>query len=125
RPPSRAEKESLGGPGTLWVPLQTTRLAGDLVTRVNKKTQQAAHPHRCRRPEALLQAGENMTAALVDALFEATFRANPAYDLLAFDRLPQHQQTMLAELRADPSMYGVVFRHDSASRACKAVDRDT
>jgi hypothetical protein len=66
-----------------------------------------------------------MTAMLVDALFEATFRANPAYDLLAFDRLPQHQQAMLAELRADPSMYGVVFRHDSASRACKAVDRDT
>ena len=62
---------------------------------------------------------------LLRTLLDATFRANPAYDLVVFDRLPQHQQTLLGDIRNDPDMYGVAFRRDSTARASKAIDRDT
>jgi hypothetical protein len=66
-----------------------------------------------------------MVPALAHSLFEATFRASPAYDLMVFDRLPQYQQELLADLRNDPAMYGVIFPRESAARSSKAVDRDT
>ena len=62
---------------------------------------------------------------LLRTLLDATFRANPAYDLMVFDRLPEYQQTILGDIRNDPDMYGVAFLRDSASRVSKAIDRDT
>lgn len=66
-----------------------------------------------------------MTMSLIPALFEATLRANPAYELVVFDRLSPQQQALLSNIRDDPNMYGVIVPRSPGGGASKAIDRDT
>ncbi len=63
---------------------------------------------------------------LAPDLLAATFAANPAYELVLFDRLAAAERETLAGLRADPDLYGILRPRDPrASLTIKAVDRDT
>jgi hypothetical protein len=54
----------------------------------------------------------------------ATFRANPAFELVVLDRLTAEQRAVLGDAQDDPDLYGVLLPHDPGPTA-KAVDRDT
>lgn len=54
----------------------------------------------------------------------AYFRANPAYELVLFDRLSDNQQAELAILQNDPSFYGIL-QPCTANLQLKSVDQDT
>src|SRR5689334_14883405 len=57
------------------------------------------------------------------------FRANPAFELVLFDRLEPQEREALAELRKDPDFYGILRPHpgNTATTALgvKSVDRET
>lgn len=54
------------------------------------------------------------------------FRANPAFELVLFDRLAAAEQEALAALREDPDFYGVLRpRPGSPALGVKSVDRET
>jgi hypothetical protein len=54
------------------------------------------------------------------------FRANPAFDLVLYDRLPPEERKALAELRKDPDFYGILRPREGASAlGVKSVDRET
>ncbi|HWN44619.1 MAG TPA: hypothetical protein VNW71_20515 [Thermoanaerobaculia bacterium] len=54
------------------------------------------------------------------------FRANPAFELVLFDRLGPRERETLAELRKDPDFYGILRpREVSAALGVKSVDRET
>ncbi|MEA2564309.1 MAG: hypothetical protein QOH06_5813 [Acidobacteriota bacterium] len=54
------------------------------------------------------------------------FRANPAFELVLFDRLDPKEREALAELRKDPDFYGILRpRELSAALGVKSVDRET
>src|SRR6186997_229020 len=54
------------------------------------------------------------------------FRASPRYELVLFDRLSPGEREALAELRKDPSFYGVLRPGEASSGlGFKSVDRDT
>jgi hypothetical protein len=54
------------------------------------------------------------------------FRANPAFELILFDRLPEDERKALAELRRDPDFYGILRPREGASAlGLKSVDRET
>ena len=55
----------------------------------------------------------------------ATFRANPDYELVLFDRLPPEQQAILDGLRRDPDFYGVLRPRGATDLGIKSVCRDT
>ncbi len=57
--------------------------------------------------------------------WSASFRANPNYQLVLFDRLPPDQQRMLAELRRDPDLYGILRPREEHRLGVKSVCRDT
>ena len=59
------------------------------------------------------------------AILSRTFRAGSAFDLVIFDRLPPEEQALLAELRRDPCLYGVLKPRSGSGLTLKAVDRDT
>jgi hypothetical protein len=63
------------------------------------------------------------------ALPGLALRANPAYELVLFDRLPAAERSALAELAEDPGFYGVLRPAVSGARGAggslKSVDRDT
>ncbi|HET9226365.1 MAG TPA: hypothetical protein VFR31_06840 [Thermoanaerobaculia bacterium] len=52
------------------------------------------------------------------------FRANPAFELVLFDRLELREREALANLRKDPDFYGIL-RPREASLGIKSVDRET
>lgn len=56
-----------------------------------------------------------------------TFRASPAYDLVLFDRLPESERRVLADLARDPDFYGVLRPKDAGTggTTLKSADRDT
>jgi hypothetical protein len=54
----------------------------------------------------------------------AIFRSNPAYELMLFDRLPQHEQEAFAGLLKDPNLYGIL-RPLVPSLGIKSACRDT
>jgi len=58
-------------------------------------------------------------------ILDASFRANPEYDLTLFDRLPPGQQDTLRDLTKDPDFYGVLLPKGAAARTAKSVCRDT
>ena len=59
-------------------------------------------------------------------LLQATFAANPEYELVLFDRLSSAERETLAALRSDPDLYGVLRPRDRRSgSSIKAVDRET
>lgn len=52
------------------------------------------------------------------------FRANPAFELVLFDRLEPREREALANLKKDPDFYGIL-RPREASLGVKSVDRET
>ncbi len=58
-------------------------------------------------------------------ILEGTFRANPEYEMVLFDRLPEEQRTLLADLEKDPDFYGILRPRPGAALATKSVCRDT
>ncbi|MES1243810.1 MAG: hypothetical protein ABUT39_19550 [Acidobacteriota bacterium] len=69
-----------------------------------------------------------MTAGVRDrrAILGRGFRANPAFELILYDRLPPEERKALAELRRDPDFYGVLRPRDGAAAlGVKSVDRET
>lgn len=65
-----------------------------------------------------------MTDSALNWLLDATFRANPRYELVQFDRLPPEHQQVLEGLRGDPDCYGIL-RPREAGLGVKSVNRDT
>ncbi len=57
-------------------------------------------------------------------VLEATFRANPGYELIVFDQLPEAYQAQFAALRSDPDFYGLLWPRVPELSA-KAVDQST
>jgi len=55
----------------------------------------------------------------------AEFRAQPAYELALFDRLPAEQQELLKDLTKDPDFYGVLLPREGSTGNMKSVCRDT
>jgi len=53
------------------------------------------------------------------------FRANPAYELVVWDRLGEDERRWLGELAADRSFYGILRPREGSGRTLRAVDRDT
>lgn len=66
-----------------------------------------------------------MAADTLDVLGRG-YRANPAFELVLFDRLEAREREALAELRRDPDLYGILRpREPSAALGVKSVDRET
>jgi hypothetical protein len=57
-------------------------------------------------------------------ILEATFRANPDYELVLFDRLTQKERTALANLQQDPDLYGLL-RPRGPGSSLKSACRET
>jgi hypothetical protein len=66
-----------------------------------------------------------MSNVLLRNIVEVSFRANPAYELVLFDRLPPDQQDALRDLTRDPDLYGVLIPREGGGRNTKSVCRDT
>jgi len=64
-----------------------------------------------------------------EAILRGSFRANPLYELVLYDRLTAGEREALADLRRDPGFYGVLRPPPGAERptglGLKAVDRET
>ncbi|HEV3075280.1 MAG TPA: hypothetical protein VHB47_12735 [Thermoanaerobaculia bacterium] len=58
-------------------------------------------------------------------LLELPLRANPAFRLVLFDRLPAGQRRQLAGIASDPEHYGVLRPRRGTGLGLKAVDRET
>ena len=58
-------------------------------------------------------------------LRKARLRANPAYELVLFDRLSAHEQQALEVLGRDPEGYGVLRPRAEGPLSLKSVSRDT
>jgi hypothetical protein len=52
------------------------------------------------------------------------FRIGSSYDLIVFDRLSLEEQVVLAELRADPDVYGVLRPRAGSGRTYRAIGKD-
>ncbi|MBV8200191.1 MAG: hypothetical protein JOZ15_06170 [Acidobacteria bacterium] len=61
----------------------------------------------------------------MQALLERALRANPAFELVLFDRLPAAERGMLAGLQGDPDHYGVLRPGAGSGLGVKSVDRET
>jgi hypothetical protein len=68
----------------------------------------------------MLMASESVTR-----LARATFRVSATFELVVVDRLAPHEQTALAELRRDPTFYGVLRPRADSGQTVKAVDKET
>src|SRR6267378_714411 len=66
-----------------------------------------------------------MTDGSITSLSQRTFRAGAAYDLVVFDRLLPEEQVFVAELRTDPSFYGLLRPRPGSGRTVKAVGKET
>jgi hypothetical protein len=66
-----------------------------------------------------------MDSTHISDLRLARFRATDAFDLVLFERLAFGEQAALADLRSDPSFYGVLKPRGADGLTVKAVDRDT
>jgi hypothetical protein len=58
-------------------------------------------------------------------LASAVWRANPQYELVLYDRLPEEQQALLAELQQKPDFYGILRPTEGSGLSVKVVTRDT
>ncbi len=66
-----------------------------------------------------------MTVTTSEILDGRRFRAGGGYELIVFDRLPLAEQAVLAELRADPDLYGVFKPRAGSGRTVRSVGKDT
>src|SRR5258708_14687615 len=64
------------------------------------------------------------TAGAAPAL-DRRLRANAAFELVLFDRLPAGERRLLASLARDPEHYGGLRPRPGSRRGLKAVDRET
>jgi hypothetical protein len=62
---------------------------------------------------------------MMRALSETPLRANPAFELVLFDRLPAAERQLLAGLARDPEHYGVLRPRRGSGLGLKSVDRET
>src|SRR5512134_1726107 len=63
-------------------------------------------------------------AAAID--FErAVLQSNARYELVLFDRLSAGEQELLADLRKQPELYGVLRPTDASGLSVKSVSRET
>lgn len=60
-----------------------------------------------------------------EELRQHTFRANPNFNLVLYDRLPEQQRQLLASLTRDPDFYGVLIATDNQSQSVKSVCCET
>jgi hypothetical protein len=60
-----------------------------------------------------------------DDLLERPLRANPAFELVLFDRLPAGERQLLAGLAREPDHYGVLRSAGGSGLGLKSVDRET
>ena len=58
-------------------------------------------------------------------ILDRVFRANPGYELVAYNRLPAEQQELFANLRRDSDFYGILRPKEGASLAVKSACHDT
>lgn len=58
-------------------------------------------------------------------LLSRVLRANPAYELVLYDRLDPAVREALSDLREDPDLYGVLRPRAGAGLSVKSVDRET
>lgn len=72
-----------------------------------------------------MSARTNARPGHLTDLLEATYRANPSYELVQFDRLPAAEQAALPGLDADPDFYGLLVPRGRTDLGVKAVGRDT
>ena len=62
----------------------------------------------------------------LQAILGGTFRANPAYELVLYDRLAPAERELLAGLAREPGFYGVLRpRGGAAALGSRSVDRET
>lgn len=66
-----------------------------------------------------------MPPVALNNILEATFRANPSYRLVLFDRLPPEEQKFLPGLELDPDFYGLLCSRERTDLGVKSVCRDT
>jgi hypothetical protein len=59
------------------------------------------------------------------SILSCQFRANPDYELVLFDRLPEEQKELLKGLENERDFYGVLRPREAAGLGVKSVDRDT
>ena len=64
-------------------------------------------------------------AAKIRPILDRTFRANPGYELVAFNRLSAEQQDLFANLRRDPDFFGILRPKAGQQLAVKSACRDT
>lgn len=66
-----------------------------------------------------------MATEPVNCLRALHLRANPAYELVLFDRLTASEQQALEALGRDPDGYGILRARESSRLSTKSVSRDT
>jgi hypothetical protein len=66
-----------------------------------------------------------MGNVVLNPILQRTFRSNPEYELVPFDRLPSDQQLVLKDLTSDPDFYGVLVPQTAGTRTIKSICRDT
>ncbi len=66
-----------------------------------------------------------MPHVVLKNITEATFRANPNYKLVLFDRLSHSEQQLLQGLQLDPAFYGLLCPREATGLGVKSVCRDT
>lgn len=71
-----------------------------------------------------MAAGTNAPGGDPHDLLEATYRANPQYVLVQFDRLSPAEQAALPGLELDPDLYGLLVPRGQTNPGVKAVSRD-
>ena len=55
---------------------------------------------------------------------DATFQANPEYELVPFDHLVPEQREVLADLKKDPNLYGILRPRNQRGLAIKSISQD-
>lgn len=65
-----------------------------------------------------------MTTKVARSLREFSLRANPAYELVLFDRLSPLERQTLEELGRDPDGYGILRPREDPHLSMKSVSRD-
>jgi hypothetical protein len=65
------------------------------------------------------------SGTLLSPILDATFRANPAYQLVLFDRLAADQQEFLRDLTKDPDFYGVLLPLEGSRQRTKSACQST
>src|ERR1700693_2312962 len=65
-----------------------------------------------------------MASNPVKSLRELRLRANPAYELVLFDKLSPSERQVLEGLSRDPEGYGVLRPREDAGLSIKSVSRD-